>query len=463
MADDDDASSYIDYETFLDPSFSAASFANTLVLATNDPSDTSLDLKTPLSRVLFDVQEVDTHIDTLTSQAALPLLSRTQGSVEAGGRILDEVEAQATTLAEGYERLSREVIDRHDAAEEVRRITDRLWHTVRIGRLVSRCLALGRQLESQVNESKQGNGQGRREDHKALLRGANTVLAIRETMLSDDLNIMKITVLRTLRSDLVDFSEKHFTSRAEQIIGQFSMSALSITGTETDAIASPTYAQSEDTKSRTMSALITLYLLSPVVTVPPRQLFEPSRLTNVLQEYLKRAITSSLAGLSNALAALPKLEKTLVEVSARCQNIAALEVLLESIKPPVHPLLPKPNLDEMINTNDEGRQGKQANAPKDLLQPLLTSLDTSSLPSYFWRTMASQLASRVQKIVRDGGVSARTLRSNRDRVRDALRDCVNRGSQLPASSLSRGKGLTVRNWEREAAVMTGALNGALGR
>jgi hypothetical protein len=45
-----DEPSYIDYEAFLDPDFSATSFANTLVLATNNSSDTPLDLSTPLSR-----------------------------------------------------------------------------------------------------------------------------------------------------------------------------------------------------------------------------------------------------------------------------------------------------------------------------------------------------------------------------------------------------------------------------
>ena len=66
--------SYVDYETFLDPSFSPTSFAQTLVATTNNPSDTPLDLSTPLSRVLFDIQEVDSHIHTFTTKSALPLL-----------------------------------------------------------------------------------------------------------------------------------------------------------------------------------------------------------------------------------------------------------------------------------------------------------------------------------------------------------------------------------------------------
>src|ERR1700760_678660 len=98
MADkQDEETSYIDYEAFLDPSFSATSFANSLVLATNNPSDTPLDLSTPLSRVLFDVQEIDTHIDTLTTKSALPLLNHTRDQSEAGNRIVDGLESQVAT------------------------------------------------------------------------------------------------------------------------------------------------------------------------------------------------------------------------------------------------------------------------------------------------------------------------------------------------------------------------------
>jgi hypothetical protein len=68
----------------------------------------------------------------------------------------------------------------------------------------------------------------------------------------------------------------------------------------------------------------------------------------------------------------------------------------------------------------------------------------------------------VQEILNRGGVSARTLRSNRDKVREAVRDCVDRGSRLPqAAGLKDGQ--VRRNWEREAAVMVGSIVGPLGR
>jgi hypothetical protein len=175
-----------------------------------------------------------------------------------------------------------------------------------------------------------------------------------------------------------------------------------------------------------------------------------------LEVYLRSALQSSIAGLSRALATLPSLERTLVEVSARCQNVVALEAVLEGTKAPAHPLL----------------QGKQAEqAAGNMLQPLLAHLETGSLASYFWRTMAGSMAPRVQEIVAKGGVSARTLRTNRQSVGEAIKECVARGSQLPSAVAAAAKGKARggeadaggKHWEREVAVMVGSIVNNLGR
>ena len=68
------------------------------------------------------------------------------------------------------------------------------------------------------------------------------------------------------------------------------------------------------------------------------------------------------------------------------------------------------------------------------------------------------------EIVNRGGVSARTLKSNRNSVKDAIRECVIRGSTPPAGVGTKLKGENVeRAWEREIAVMVGSVVGALGR
>lgn len=243
------------------------------------------------------------------------------------------------------------------------------------------------------------------------------------------------------------------------------MSSLSSGPASTTATQSSpsTFAQTEDAKSRATSAVTVLYLLSPVSNVATAAEFQPELLLSALQSYLQTALTSSLASLSRALSTLPTLERTLLEVSARCQNIVALEALLESIKPPSHPLLGEQPTDKQLNLDIGHGQESSSPVSRNLLQPLLQSLDTSSLPSYFWRSLASSLSSRVQEILNRGGVSARTLRTNRERVKEEIRGCVLRGSQLPVSSLSKGKTTTVGNWEREAAVMVGSVIGVLGR
>jgi len=445
--------SYIDYEAFLDPDFSATSFANTLVLATNNPSDTPLDLSTPLSRVLFDVQEIDTHIDTLTTKSALPLLEFTKDHAESSGRLLEEVEGQVASLTESYKTLEKEVIERYEVAEQVRLTAERLCQTVKIGRSVARCLMLGRQLEVRMSELG-GVGGAKKEDHRAMVRSADTLLSLRQIFRAtkageEGEGLDRVNVVNTLKNELVHPGERSIVSRAQQVVKEFSMSSLLTTSSGGQSSAS-TFAQTEDIKARTTSALLTLYLLSPTLLSSTIQTFSPALLLSALQEYLQTQLKSSVASLARALSTLPSLDRTLLEVSARCQNIVALETLLQSIKPPSHLLL-----------NSDDASG-DANTLPNFLQPLLQALDTSSLPSFFWRSLASNLPSRVQEIMQRGGVSARTLRSNKDRVRDAVRECVNRGSQVPGSTSIQGKGVaTVGGWEREAAVMVGAIMGQI--
>ena len=422
--------SYIDYETFLDPDFSPTSFANSLVLATNNPSDTPLDLSTPLSKVLFDIQEIDTHIHTLTTKSALPLLNYTKEQDAAGQKIVKEAETQVETLTDGYQTLEREVIRRHEIADEVRQAVERLWLTVKIGRAVGRCLQLGRQLEAQMIEVGV-KAASKKEDHRAMICAASTLVSLRHLLQEsgpgqEGEQMSRVDLVTSLQSSLLSPADNTLQARGQQIIREFSMSSLAPNPT-----GPTTYAQSEETKARTTSALLTLHLLSPQLELA------------ALQSYLRTSLTSSLASIARALANLPNLDRTLLEVSARCQNIVALESLLENVKP--------------LSTAT-GQKRKDNHVGSNFLEPLLASLDTSSLPSYFWRSLAEGLAGRVTDLVARGGVNARTLRSQKDRVRDSIRECVIKGSQGPAGGRGREGA-----WEREAAVMVGSVIGALGR
>ena len=454
-----DSQSYIDYDAITAPDFSPTAFANKLVLQTNNPTDTPLDLSTPLSRVLFDVQEVDTHIDTLTTKNALPIIEYTQQRSKAGIRVLEAVEERVKGLNESYNRLEREVVERYDAAEQVRMAAERMLRTLRLGRAVQRAVQLARQLDGQMEEVGREGSVKTTGNPRVMVPAANTVLGLRQLFGANGKGeqgegLEKIKVVATLRQDVVSPAERSLLNRTQQVVREFSMSSLLASSGQQQQGQTQTFAQTEETKTRATSALQTLYLLSPIKGSATIDTFEPTLLILSLQSYLQTALTSSLASLARALATLPTLERTLLEISARCQNIVALEALLESIKPPPHPMLkPVADIDE------------SSSRPRNFLAPLLRHLDTSSLPSYFWRSLAGQLTAKVQEILSRGGVSARTLRTNRDRVRDSIRECVDRGSQLPVSGLSQSRkdGGKVENWQREAAVMVQSVLGPLQR
>lgn len=436
MADPDSEPSYIDFDTFLEPEFSPSSFANSLVLATNNPSDTPLDLSTPLSRVLFDIQEVDTHIHTLATKSAIPLLTHTKDQADAGQRIVADVEAQVASLTEGYARLQKEVVQRYEAAEEVRLVAERLWQTVKIGRAVGRCMLLGRQLEAHMAELGLSST-AKKEDHKAMIRASGTLLDLRALLAAsgpeeEGEHLTRIGIIISLQNSLLTPSDTALRTRAQQIIREFSMSSLSASPS-----AALNYAQSEETKSRTTSALLTLCLLSPQL------------LLSSLQSYLRACITSSIASIARALATMSTLDRTLLEVSARCQNIVALETLLESVEPPQRS-------DKESKPSDGAKDGMHEKS--NLLEPLLVALDTSSLPSFFWRSLAEGLAARVSEIMGRGGAVGRTLKAQREKLRESIRECVLRGSQGPGSVRAREGA-----WEREAAVMVGSILGAVGK
>jgi len=56
---------YADYAALLSPSFTPGSHANSLVLATNDPSDKQTDLTSASKRIEYDLEEVNRRIDEL--------------------------------------------------------------------------------------------------------------------------------------------------------------------------------------------------------------------------------------------------------------------------------------------------------------------------------------------------------------------------------------------------------------
>ncbi|KAJ2902283.1 putative golgi transport complex component cog5 protein [Zalerion maritima] len=454
MATDDDGGDYIDYEAFLAPDFKPATFANSLVLSTNNPNDIPLDLATPLSRVLFDTQEIDSHIDALTTRSSIPLLTHAKTQNDASRRILSELDSQVKSLNDSYAQLEKDVIQKHAEADQVRKVASRLWESLRLSRAVSRCLQLGRQLQLQMMDSPTSTRpQGG--DHTALLRCANTILAARELFENnapgeEGHNLDRITVIQTLRRGVIHPGHDSTQKASETIIRDFS-----VTGSGTDP-------EAEDARARLVASLCALYLLSP--SPKKNERWTPDLMLQAVELHLRGGLQGGIAALGRGLGQfngqVSMLEKSLAEVSARCRNAMQLEAVLESARAPRHPLLSEEQLKQVLE-KDKG----------NLLQPVLAYLETGSLASYFWRTLASSLSTRVQEMSQRGSSAARSIRLNRAAVEKSIRECVIRGSEAPETKsgslqaktqLQQSTKVLSTSWEREVAVMVGSVMNNIG-
>jgi len=395
----------------------------------------------------------------------------------------------------GWKVLEQEVVQRWERADAARKGAERGWEVGRLGRGVTAALWLARRVETDVGGAATAGARGGKEEWSGLVGAAESLVRFKglwDGELAEQLR--RVDLVKAVKRGTMDPSEEKVRARAQQVVREFALSSL----TPTQG-AGTTFAQAEDAKARTAAAVQILYLLSPVhprpaslsssssSRKPTAAEFQPELLLRSLQHYLHTALQASSASAARALATLPTLDRALAEVSARCQNIVALEDLLSSVRPPAHPLLEE---DEDGGGDGGGgdhsaranRDGDEAEAEGDaddddedsqanLLQPLLHSLDTPSLPSYFWRSLASSLGPRVHDILARGGASARALRANRDKVRDDIRQCVLQGSRrtttTPPTLKKGGQGNVETSsgagWEREAAVMVGSVVGALCR
>ncbi|RPB21428.1 hypothetical protein L211DRAFT_862985 [Terfezia boudieri ATCC MYA-4762] len=397
--------SYIDYEAFLSPTFSPHSFANALILHTNTSDDPNLDLSTPLSRVLFDLQEIDSHIHSLTTGNASELLAYAEESRSVSEDLVKGVEEQMKVVGLAYRRLEKEVVGRGKAAEEVLGVVERLNVVTRVVREVGRVVLLGRQLE----------GLG---DWKVLLRMGYTVAEMRRTLFADERGggreLAEVNCVKVVVSQLLVPAEQYLKTIATGIVANFALPTTSTTantGTSASTISSfsPTNLPSsfaaqtsfEASLSRVSSATQILYLLSPPSTTS-KSSSDSSLLLRVLNTFLTNQTTSSLAALSRVFSSLtptqpspPALDRSFLEIVQKIRGIATLEEVLKSL-------------------------------PLSTLDPT-SDFDTPSLPTLFFRNLSSGLETLVRNVLARGGVAARGLRAGKDKLREGLRGVVERG------------------------------------
>ena len=499
--------SYIDYETFLSPAFSPHSFANALILHTNPPDDPTLDLSTPLSRVLFDLQEIDSHIHTLTTTNAVPLLSYAKESREASQKLVEGVEGQLRLVEGAYRRLEKEVVARSRGAEDVVRVLERLSGVTRVLRGVGRLCVLARQLEVQVGEFFGGKGGG--EDWKLLLRAGYAVSELRRMLGADDgKELERLQSVQTVITYLLVPAEQFLRTKAGGEVGNWTLPAAtsttptlspsnsSVSASTLSSLSSSSSSSASSTSlstqhrqiltaslTRLSAAIQILYLLSPSAAPSPSN--PGSLLLTTLQTHLTNQTTSSLSALSRVFSSLtpqqpspPALDRSLAEIVSKLKSIVAIEEVLSSIDlsslhPEGFPASSSSDPSDPNNSDSDSSTTKPPSSssspssapPGSLLSSLLTILDTPTLPTLFFLNLSSGLETLVRNVLARGGTSARGLRAGKDKLREGLKGVVERGLSSAAGEgdvdailgigrvgVGKGRGRKRKEGEREVGV-----------
>src|SRR5206468_1249648 len=159
-------------------------------------------------------------------------------------------------------------------------VAARLWDALRLARAVGRCLQLGRQLEAQhaelvgtasttgttstcttISTTPSTASRGNSEDHRALVRCAHTLLALREVFAgsgsggtpgAEGYGLVRVSAVRTLRDGVVTPNERAVRETAERLVREFSMMGVggSSTGGGGSGSSAGSYALSQEVRAR---------------------------------------------------------------------------------------------------------------------------------------------------------------------------------------------------------------------
>ncbi|KAI5793703.1 Golgi transport complex subunit 5-domain-containing protein [Peziza echinospora] len=453
--EEEEDTTYIDYETFLSPTFSAASFANALITHTNSTTTTTsssssepLDLTTPLSRVLFDLQEIESHIYTLTTTHAVPLLTHSSTTYAASSEYVAQTEEKLAGIVGAWGRLDREVSERARCAGEVGRVVERVGGVVGVLRGVGRVVVLGRQVEVGVAEALAGAGG----NGEALVRVARVVAELRGVVREDRENgggvLEGVENVRGVLSGVVVPVEGYLREVARGVVvGSASVSSGGGgDGGGGGGGAGGGGAGAGGVNLSVINALQILVLLQQSSQLQAPKDKEPTLLEQTIKTYITTLVTTSLSALSRVLAGLggstttstttssstPSSTSTTTAIGLGSEDTAAdsspaLTRSLAEIEHKLSLVLLMEGYLDSLDSLDPTTTTTTTTTTQTQLTHITSLLDTPSLATHFTRSLGEGLETLVRNVVMRGGAPARGVRAGRERVREGLRGVVERG------------------------------------
>ena len=172
-----------DFSSFIEPTFEPIQFSNDLILATNGNTAAELDLKTPIKKLKFDLDECDKRMTTISSSNYSSLVSKFS-QIETSKIILkDQVNVSIDRVNSSFDRIQTDVIQPYEEAVKLNNALKKIHTTLDLLRGASLFVFLIQQLEDleRSPESKK----------KDLLRLAKLHLQMSEVYHAENSNSVK--------------------------------------------------------------------------------------------------------------------------------------------------------------------------------------------------------------------------------------------------------------------------------
>lgn len=358
-------SEYVDYELFLDPSFSAVGFANSLVQATNNVSDVEVDLDTPAKRLEYDVEEVDKIINETAGENYEQLLEQAT-NVNLAEESLEPMKKNLEQVNFSYSKLENDVLKPYDKAQEIFTALKRLHLTSSLLRSLTWYLYLARQL-SAVGSNAPSN------------ELYNAALNLRQVRHQVEINpgLRSLHIIRLHEKALRDV-EQSVKNQAQSKVKFFNLLY--------------------DTSSIT-PACLALYLL------------EPDALATAVSNFIRNQVNASSGQFAKSFGApIPAFERAANDARDRAKVLGNLLATLDR-EPP--------------STEEESElENEEPSEQLTMLAYVKSSLDLRNVLSTYWRDLASSLDGRIREFVMRSPSQARTMNQNMDHLKEVIKTNV---------------------------------------
>ena len=353
-----------DYETYTDESFVPVEFANGLVVSTNDPETTNIDILTSLKRLKFDLRDLNKKIKKSIDVNYESLIDEFE-NLEKLSSTVNEINPALSHLNSSYMRLQKEIVDPYSECVKLHLALKKIHQTSTLIRSSLYFIALITKIEM-IDSS----------DHSLRADNYGNLELISEHLFKLKQYISGTPYPRTLK--IVRDYELFQSSLVSHCvnIGSAYLKGLTPRGYNDQGV---------------LNVAKSLMYISP------------STLYNRLQEVMTKLSSRSINLISRNFNNVDTLENVFRQVSMDAKMLTSMQNVLES---------------NMWIEDDESSASNMWNQIQkflDLNAPLCT---------IFWRDIATGIEPRLKTIIQKGGPIAGNLKDSKESIKQTVKNSV---------------------------------------